>query len=70
MKKFHYIYSVISLLIIKTDASETLIQLLENVRDFVQNCPTFIIAFCESFRPQIKCPKIKCPQIFEINVQT
>ena len=44
------------------------IHLFENVRNFVRNCPKFVIISSENLCPKIKCPKIKRPKILEINV--
>ena len=44
------------------------IHLLENIRNFVGNCPKSIIISSENFFPKIECPKSKRPKILEINV--
>ena len=44
------------------------INLFENVRNFVRNCPKSIIISSENLCPKIECPKIKRPKILEINV--
>ena len=68
VKKFHSVCSVICQLSHQIVCVRNFIHLFENVRNFVRNCPKFLIMSSQNFCPKIKCPKIKRPKILEINV--